>query len=96
MSYLLKFRYFFLFLLILSCNESSEKKAESKPENTTETPESTNNTSEKVILFFGDSLTAGYQLDTQEAFPALIQDRLDSIMGTKSENRCICSGVRSK
>ena len=90
MSYLLKFRYFFLFLLILSCNESSEKKAESKTENTTETPESANNTSEKVILFFGDSLTAGYQLDTQEAFPALIQDRLDSL---KLEYTAINSGL---
>ena len=34
---------------------------------TTETP--------KVILFFGDSLTAGYGLSVDEAFPALIQQR---------------------
>jgi acyl-CoA thioesterase I len=27
----------------------------------------------KVILFFGDSLTAGYGLSTEEAFPALIE-----------------------
>ena len=33
----------------------------------------------KVILFFGNSITAGYQLDTEEAFPALIQRRLDSL-----------------
>lgn len=30
-----------------------------------------------VILFLGNSLTAGYGLDPQEAFPALIQARLD-------------------
>ncbi len=31
-----------------------------------------------AILFFGDSITAGYGLDPQQAFPALIQQRLDS------------------
>ncbi len=35
--------------------------------------------SSQVILFFGDSLTAGYGLDQNQAFPALIQDRLDSL-----------------
>lgn len=33
----------------------------------------------KVILFFGNSITAGYRLDLSEAFPALIQERLDSL-----------------
>ena len=32
----------------------------------------------KVILFFGDSLTAGYGLSTAEAFPSLIEKRLNS------------------
>jgi acyl-CoA thioesterase-1 len=31
------------------------------------------------IIFFGNSLTAGYQLRANEAFPALIQQRLDSL-----------------
>lgn len=35
--------------------------------------------SKKTILFFGNSITAGYQLDLSEAFPALIQERLDSL-----------------
>jgi acyl-CoA thioesterase-1 len=35
--------------------------------------------SRKTILFFGDSITAGYGIDEQEAFPALIQQRLDSL-----------------
>lgn len=35
---------------------------------------------EKVILFFGNSLTAGYGLDDpSRAFPGLIQQRLDSL-----------------
>lgn len=33
---------------------------------------------EKIILFFGNSLTAGYGLDPTEAFPALVQQKLDS------------------
>lgn len=33
----------------------------------------------KVILFLGDSLTAGYQLDPEDAYPALIQRRLDKM-----------------
>lgn len=32
--------------------------------------------SSKVILFFGDSLTAGYGLSTEEAFPALVEKQL--------------------
>jgi acyl-CoA thioesterase-1 len=33
----------------------------------------------KNILFFGNSLTAGYGLELSQAFPALIQKRLDSL-----------------
>lgn len=33
----------------------------------------------KNILFFGTSLTAGYGLDPSEAYPALIQHRIDSL-----------------
>jgi acyl-CoA thioesterase I len=32
-----------------------------------------------TILFFGNSLTAGYGLDPDQAFPALIQNKLDSL-----------------
>ncbi|PSR11306.1 MAG: arylesterase [Bacteroidetes bacterium] len=31
------------------------------------------------IIFFGDSLTAGYGLDEQYSFPSLIQDKIDSL-----------------
>lgn len=33
----------------------------------------------KTILFFGDSITAGLGVDKSQAFPALIQDRIDSL-----------------
>jgi acyl-CoA thioesterase I len=33
----------------------------------------------KVIVFFGDSLTAGYGLEPGQAFPALIQEKINSL-----------------
>tara|TARA_R110002096_G_scaffold324349_7_gene518448 strand:- start:6995 stop:7609 length:615 start_codon:yes stop_codon:yes gene_type:complete len=33
----------------------------------------------KNILIFGDSITAGFGIEPQQAFPALIQDRIDSL-----------------
>jgi acyl-CoA thioesterase I len=32
----------------------------------------------RVILFLGDSITAGYGLDLDQAFPALIQEKIDA------------------
>ncbi len=77
---LLKFRYFFLLLFLISCGDTKKKAKETtESDGNSETelvaPESFN----KVILFFGDSLTAGYGLELEEAFPALIQNRLDSL-----------------
>lgn len=34
---------------------------------------------QKQILFFGDSITAGFGLEPEQAFPALIQDKVDSL-----------------
>lgn len=34
---------------------------------------------DQTILFFGDSITAGYGLETERAFPALIQQKIDSL-----------------
>lgn len=78
MRMLLIFCYFSLLLLGNSCGESSEKTTNA---NTTDTTDSTEvvNTNKKSILFFGDSLTAGLGLDTNEAFPGIIQNKIDSL-----------------
>jgi len=34
---------------------------------------------QETILFFGDSITAGYGLTEQQAFPAVIQQKIDSL-----------------
>ena len=32
----------------------------------------------RVVLFLGDSITAGYGLDISQAYPALIQQKIDA------------------
>lgn len=68
----------FAFTAILSCGE--QKKEQEIPKETEETEnQQDKETDTKTILFFGDSLTAGMGLDPSEAFPAIIQDKLDSL-----------------
>ncbi|MEM1338957.1 MAG: arylesterase [Bacteroidota bacterium] len=79
MQQLLKFRYFLVLLCFISCKENVKSSAETPTADTaTESVENTTET-DNVILFFGDSLTAGYGIELEEAFPALIQNRLDSL-----------------
>ncbi|MCV9387943.1 arylesterase [Reichenbachiella ulvae] len=63
-------------LIFTSCSDSKEKK-NTKVE--TKESEKVETETKQTILFFGNSITAGYQLDLTEAFPALIQERLDSL-----------------
>ncbi len=65
--------------LAVACTD--EKKADSTQQATTSAPKeaSASENKQKTILFFGNSLTAGYGVEPSEAFPALIQDRLDSL-----------------
>ena len=50
---------------------SSEQKVEEK--------KATKEIDKNNIIFFGNSLTAGYGVEAEEAFPGLIQKRLDSL-----------------
>ncbi|TVP52115.1 MAG: arylesterase [Mongoliibacter sp.] len=60
-------------LLVFSCN------TEKNNESTVLDSENVTQESKPTILFFGNSLTAGYGIEEDEAFPALIGDRLDSL-----------------
>lgn len=78
---LLKFSYFFIAVVVLSCGEVKKERT-SEDQNTTEQSEETSeeNTATKKILFFGDSITAGYGLDdSNDAFPGIIQQKIDSL-----------------
>lgn len=67
-----------LFFAIVSCNNDSKDPASQKQENAKKNPVDSS-TQKKTILFFGNSLTAGYGVDPSEAYPALIQDKIDSL-----------------
>ena len=81
------FSFYFVFLLaawLTSCSSSTEKK---QAEEGTQVVATTAN---KTILFFGNSLTAGYGIDPEESFAGRIQNRLDSL---KKEFRVINGGL---
>lgn len=67
-----------LIIFTIACNSNSkqqDKTTEKKAEKiVTDKQEDKNN-----IVFFGNSLTAGYGVEAEEAFPGLIQKRLDSL-----------------
>jgi acyl-CoA thioesterase-1 len=71
-----------------SCNEDkkAEQQAAAKP-----TEEAAPAVKKKTIIFFGDSLSAGYGLDEPTlAFPGLIQRKLDSL---KMDYQVVNAGV---
>jgi acyl-CoA thioesterase-1 len=63
-------------LCLISCN--SEKKELAKNQ-VGITDSSTVQADQKIILFFGNSLTAGYGIDQEDAFAGLTQLRIDSL-----------------
>ncbi len=70
----------FSFSLLFSCKNDNQQKSQNEAENSIASEaKSPNDSQTGTILFFGNSLTAGYGLDTNEAFPALIQNKLDSL-----------------
>ncbi|MDT8414284.1 MAG: arylesterase [Flavobacteriaceae bacterium] len=64
-------------LLMVSCKENAQNLPEKVVDQTTDEVEKS--PTEKTILFFGTSLTAGLGLDLSEAYPAIIQQKIDSL-----------------
>ncbi|MFZ2282730.1 MAG: arylesterase [Lutibacter sp.] len=80
MRILLMFCYFLILTLCFSCDESPNKKEDNNAKEIDAEPIKNEKTEEnKIILFFGTSLTAGMGLDPNEAFPAVIQGKIDSL-----------------
>ncbi|MBD0851056.1 arylesterase [Maribacter arenosus] len=80
MQTLLKFSYFFVFILLISCGENKSKQESVDTEEVNIQSDTVAHVASKTIVFFGNSLTAGMGLDPNEAFPALIQKKLDSLL----------------
>ncbi|WP_299252909.1 arylesterase [uncultured Aquimarina sp.] len=80
---ILKFCYFILASFLWSCGEHpSTSPNTTTASEATEIKESTEDikTATKTILCFGDSITAGYGLDdTVDAYPAILQSKIDSL-----------------
>lgn len=68
---------FVLAVMMWSCGNNKE--TSSKASGSTVAADTARTVTAKNILFFGNSLTAGYGLDQSEAFPALIQKKIDSL-----------------
>ena len=67
------------FLTLLACNSNQQKTDQGSVKSDT-AKSATETVTKKTILFFGNSLTAGYGLDDpSNAFPSLIQKRIDSL-----------------
>lgn len=71
---------FLVLILSTSCGEKDNKKTTTS-DNHIEANDSTQSktTKDKIILCFGNSITAGMGLNIEDAFPALIQSKLDSL-----------------
>lgn len=75
-----------------ACSSDSTQKQTQQPTTNTSSvtrsaPTTAPSSTKKTILFYGNSITAGYGLDPAQAFPALIGKRLDSLkMGYKVVN----------
>ena len=77
----LKFCYFLVSFVLFSCGNgnNSEEKKETVATESNDIPV-TETTSKKTILCFGDSITAGYGLDDiNDAFPGVLQSKIDSL-----------------
>ena len=70
-----------LSLSAISCKDGKSTKTTAINENKEETKviDSSKKSNYKVILFYGNSLTAGYGLDPSESFPSNIEDIIDSL-----------------
>lgn len=80
-------------LLILSATwacQNAPAAAGAATGNTDQPTEQTTAVSRKNIVFFGTSLTAAYQLSPEQGFPALIQEKIDSL---GMPYRCINAGL---
>ena len=65
-------------LILFFSNCTNDKKSKAIDQDNT-AKEKTTVAKKKTIVFFGNSLTAGYGLDPEQAFPTLIQKKIDSL-----------------
>ena len=68
-----------LLLTVWGCGSSDTKTATNQPKSETSAPANQPpKTKKQIILFYGNSLTAGYGVEPAQAFPALVGQKIDS------------------
>ncbi len=65
--------------MLAGCGNNTEKTNDTTKQKREQLPSSTDKSKAKTIVFYGNSLTAGYGVDPSEAFPALVQEKIDSL-----------------
>ena len=70
---------FTIFLFLINACQTTESEKKSADQITKNPEESKLDFQKKIILCYGNSITAGYELDIDQAFPALIQRKIDSL-----------------
>src|SRR5688500_13801968 len=82
----------FIFWIATSCNDNQVAQNSGSASKASDTGVR----AQKTILFFGNSLTAGYGLEPAQAFPALIQKQIDSLqLPYKVVNAGVSGGTSS-
>lgn len=76
-------KYFLTGVLVMAllggCGSNEEKPNEGANQKREQVTAGTKNEKAKTIVFFGNSLTAGYGVDPSESFPSRVQDKIDSL-----------------
>lgn len=65
--------------LLAGCGNNTEKANDTTKQKRDQLPASADKGKTKTIVFYGNSLTAGYGVEPTEAFPALVQEKIDSL-----------------
>lgn len=74
------FYFIIVFPFLFSCESKETRQEETIVEDSVPQDQAVSpGENRKTILFFGNSLTAGYGVEPGEAFPALIQKKIDSL-----------------
>ncbi|OQP49274.1 arylesterase [Niastella populi] len=76
-------KYFVTGMLIMAlmagCGNNEEKANDTSNQKREQVPAAGKTEKAKTIVFYGNSLTAGYGVDPSESFPSIIQEKIDSL-----------------
>ena len=82
-NFYMRAKYFLTGVLVMAllagCGNNEEKPNEGGNQKREQVTTGAKNEKLKTIVFYGNSLTAGYGIDPSESFPSVVQDKIDSL-----------------